>query len=106
MKREPILGDRVRVVWADIWEAMDTKPEDHAPRVYEAKEGTFLGWKTMAVRHRGIRCDLEYCVVSGGDRDVLTNEERNVVAYPRGCVLGITVLNRRKPTEVDHGSGN
>lgn len=102
MKREPELGDRVVVVWADIMEAMDIKPDEHMPRIYEAKEGTFLGWHTMTISHGAVKCDLDYLLVAGGDKDVITGEERSTVAYPKGCVLGIRVTKRLRKKEESH----
>ena len=102
--REPEIGDRVIVVWADIWEVMDGKPEEHIPKVYEAKEGTFLGWHTTPIHHGSVRCDLAYLLVAGGDRDVKTGEERTTVAYPKGCVLSIRIKRRLRKKEVPNGS--
>lgn len=103
MKHEPELGDKIIVVWADICEVMDCKPDEHMPRVYEAKGGTFLGWHTMSVQHGDVKCDLEYLLVATGDKDVITGDERSLVAYPKGCVLGIRV--GRKPRRKGDSNG-
>ena len=80
----PKRGDRVRIVWVDIYEEPTEHPENVAPKVCHSV-GYWLGWKSLDVEGKATR----YALTS----DTRMGEEfMGATAIPKGCVVAVEVL--------------